>query len=81
MFDYFAKHPPETIITLREVAQVFKKSPQSIKRAVQRGELPPPVKFLGMDSWTVGAILKFLDSRLEMAKVEETNNQIRLKAI
>lgn len=30
-----------------------------------RGELPQPVKIMGQNCWTVGAIVKHLEGRLE----------------
>ena len=58
--------PPSTPITEDGLAQLLGKScRETIKRAVARGELPPPVRLLGKNTWTVGAIIQHLEDRLK----------------
>ena len=38
---------------------------ETIKRAVERGELPRPVRLMGKNTWTAGAIVRHLEARLE----------------
>jgi len=60
------KLPPSTVITEDGLAGIMGKiCRESIKRAVGRGELPQPVKIMGKNVWTVGAIVKHLEDRLE----------------
>lgn len=58
--------PAEAIVREAELARMFGRYPVTIKRAVKRGELPPPVRLLGGPAWTVGAIRRHLDKRLEL---------------
>ena len=45
-------------------ALLGKGSRDSIKRAVERGELPPPVRLMGKNTWTARAVIQFLEDRL-----------------
>lgn len=47
------------------LARLFGKHAVSIKRAVERGELPPPTRLMGKPVWTVGAIRRHIEARLE----------------
>ena len=58
---------PDTIIDEANLAALFGKCRMSIKRAVQRGELPTPARMLGQPTWTVKAILDHIEKRLERA--------------
>lgn len=62
--------PGGTIVNEEALAIIFDRCQVSIKRAIQRGELPPPVKLLGMPVWTVEKILNFINDRLELAQKE-----------
>jgi hypothetical protein len=58
--------PPATLLTEDGLAGVMGKAcRESIKRAVARGELPPPVKIMGKNAWTVGSIVRHIEERLE----------------
>ncbi|MBI2503263.1 MAG: hypothetical protein HYW07_08515 [Candidatus Latescibacteria bacterium] len=61
---------PGAIITEGGMAHLFKRHPASIKRAVLRGELPPPTRLLGSSAWTVGAVVRHIEKRLETAARE-----------
>ena len=62
--------PGSIIITEAALARVLGKHQISIKRAVQRGELPPSVHFCGEPAWTVDSLVRHLEARLEKAKKE-----------
>jgi hypothetical protein len=64
-----------TIISLNDLAQIFHRHPESIKRAIERGELPPPVKFLGVRAWTVKVIVQHIEARLAEAEQEREKPQ------
>jgi hypothetical protein len=38
---------------------------ETIKRAVDRQELPPPVKFMGQNVWTAGRLVAWFEKRLD----------------
>lgn len=62
-----AKMPREAFLDKDALARLFRKCTKSISRALRRGELPPPVPFLGKRGWTVEAILNHLTSRQQSA--------------
>ena len=64
-----------TIISLNDLAQIFHRHPESIKRAIERGELPPPVRFLGVRAWTVKVIVQHIEARLAEAEQEHGKPQ------
>ena len=58
--------PAGALVTEEGLAHLLGKGCQkSIKRAVDRGELPTPVKLLGKPTWTVGSIIAHIEERLE----------------
>ena len=58
--------PPATVITENGLAALLnKKCIESVKRAVARGELPPPVKIAGKNCWTAGCVVKYIEDRLQ----------------
>jgi hypothetical protein len=57
--------PAQTLISETKLAQMAGRHITSVKRAIQRGELPPPVPLLGANVWTVAAILAHINARLE----------------
>lgn len=64
------KLPPDAVVTEAYIAQIFDRHPTSVKRAIERDELPPPCRLFGSNSWTVGAIVKHINTRLEEAASE-----------
>jgi len=57
--------PPATVITESGLAEIMGKTcRESIKRAVERGELPRPVRIMGKNCWTCRAIVQHLEDRL-----------------
>ena len=66
------------IVFERGLASLFSRHPASIKRAVERGELPVPVRLLGHAAWTAGVLLRFLEDRQAQAAKEKkhTANKI-----
>ena len=59
-----------TLISEKGLAELLGCSPVTIKRAVARDELPPPVRLLGKPTWTAGAILRHFEDRLQKAAAE-----------
>ena len=58
---------PGAILTEAGVARLFSRHVASVKRAVQRGELPPPCRLFGTNAWTAGALVQHIEKRLEDA--------------
>jgi hypothetical protein len=57
--------PMGALITEIGLARLLGKCAASIKAAVERGELPRPVRLMGKNTWTVGAIIRHHEARLE----------------
>jgi hypothetical protein len=57
--------PAGAIITEPGLAGIFKRCTASVKAAIDRGELPRPVRMFGKPVWTAGAVLKHLEGRLD----------------
>ena len=58
------------LINEKGLAVLFNCHPLSIRRAVNRGELPVPIRMLGKRTWTVGAIIRHVEGRLKDAARE-----------
>jgi hypothetical protein len=54
---------PGAIITERGLGGLFERSPDSVKRAVEKGHLPPPTRLFGQNIWTAGVLVKYLEER------------------
>jgi predicted DNA-binding transcriptional regulator AlpA len=67
---------PSALIKEKELAKLFGRHPISIRRAVQRGELPRPVRLFGGNIWTAGSLIRHIEHRLaEVAKKAERTAQ------
>ena len=61
---------PGAVVTEEGVSHLFGRHAASVKRAVQRGELPHPCRLFGQNAWTVGAIVSHIEARLQEAADE-----------
>lgn len=61
---------PGAIITEVGLAKMFERHKSSVKRAVKRGELPPPTKLFGGPVWTAGVLVHHFEKRLNQAAKE-----------
>ncbi len=59
---------PDAVVTEDGLAKLMGKCRVSIKRAVQRGELPMPIRLFGQPVWTVQALRDHLNRRLQAAQ-------------
>ena len=67
---------PGAIITEAGLAKLFGRHLTSVKRAVDRGELPEPVKLFGQRSWTVRVLIEHHETRLvEAQKIADKENK------
>lgn len=76
-----ATHPSGTLVTKEALAQMWNKAQISIDRAIERGELPPPVKMFGKLTWTVDHILQWIDDRLKQAAKEREEQLQKLQRL
>ena len=58
--------PAGAVVTEDGLAKMWGKCKASIKAAVERGELPRPVRLMGKNSWTAGSIIRFHEQRMEV---------------
>jgi predicted DNA-binding transcriptional regulator AlpA len=71
--------PSKTLLSESQLAQMAGRHVTSIKRAIQRGELPPPVPLLGENVWTVGAIRVHISARLEAERTAAAQTARRIQ--
>ncbi len=67
--------PPDGVLDVNTLAHMLGRCSKTIQRAVRRGELPQPVKFMGKRVWLVKTILEHLESRQKEA-MKEANRRI-----
>lgn len=76
IFESLGNLDEATLVTEEGLAGLMCKCKASIKHAVERGELPRPVKLMGKNTWTVGAIIRHLEARLNKEKNKFLKNSI-----
>lgn len=69
---------PGAVIYEKGLASLFDRHVESVKRAITRGELPPPTKLFNGNAWTVGAIIRHIEERLTKATREKEKNEKRI---
>ena len=74
---------PGAVIMEQGLAVLFGRHESSVKRAVERGELPQPVRLFGQNAWTAGVLVKHLEARLEQAArdADQKAEDVRLKML
>jgi hypothetical protein len=72
---------PGTIVTEEGLAQLFKRHVVSVKRAVERGELPPPCRLFGARVWTAGVLIRYIEHRLDNAAQEAERDGQRMQKL
>ena len=70
--------PEGAIVNEEALAHIFGRCQTSIKRAVERGELPPPTRLLGKPVWTAGVLLRHIEGRLKAERKEKKREKKRL---
>ena len=69
---------PGSIVTEEGVAGLFNRHVASVKRAVQRRELPPPCRLFGTNVWTAGVLVRYIETRLEQGAKDVEREARRL---
>lgn len=70
--------PDGAVITEQGLAKMFDRHKVSIKRAVEREELPPSIRLFGEPIWTVKALREHLTKRLDEARKESEQLQKKI---
>ena len=73
--------PAEAVVTEQGLAKIFDRHKVSIKRAVERRELPPSVRLFGEPVWTVKVLQEHLGNRLDVARKESEQVQKKLNEL
>jgi hypothetical protein len=73
-----AELPPATLLDEVALAALLGCHRCSIRRGVERGELPSPARLLGKPAWTAGRILDHFTARLEAAEAEAERERARI---
>lgn len=73
-----AELPPDALVFLPAMSAYLHRHPTSVRRAVTRGELPPPFAMMGRWAWTAGAIVRHLQQRQEQAAREQAETERRI---
>jgi len=58
-----AELPPDAHLDAEALGRILGRCKKTIQRAVRRGELPPPIKFMGRHVWLVRTILEHMGAR------------------
>jgi len=77
----FGELGPGALVTEAGLARMFGKHPASIKRAVDRGELPRPTRLMGKPTWTAGKIVEHIESRQDAAAREAERMAAKVQAL
>lgn len=77
--DAFCNLSDDAVIFEPELAKAFGKCRMTIKRSVERGELPGPFRMMGKNAWTVRMIRAHF-GKLEAAARTEAARVQRLSA-
>ena len=70
--------PPQTILSRQDLADYLERDEETVSRAVERGELPPPTRICNSNIWMVEGILAHIRERLE-AEAARRANVLRLR--
>lgn len=73
--------PVEAVVSEQALAKIFDRHRVSIKRAVERGELPPSIRLFGEPVWTVKALREHLANRLNTARKESEQLQKKISEL
>ena len=69
------------VVTEAGLARLLGRHKVSIKRAVERGELPPPIRLCGGPVWLVGSIVEHLQKRMDEAAKEREKLERRISSL
>ncbi|MBI2192446.1 MAG: hypothetical protein HYU36_10735 [Planctomycetes bacterium] len=81
LVDALALLPEKTILDEARLAGVFGVTPRTVRRMVDRFELPPSVPLAGRSVWLAGRVLAYLDSKAREAEDEAGRNARKLQKL
>ena len=71
--------PADAQIDMRALGKMFGRSTKSIQRAIRRGDLPRPFRFMGKCVWLAGTIIEHLRSKQQAALEKAAKHAKRLE--
>jgi len=71
----FAGFSPDDLLDEPTVAAALRTTPRTVKRMVERGELPAPVMLAGRRCWNVGRVRQWIDRLSQEAEEKEKEAQ------
>jgi len=77
--DELAKLPPNAHIDGDGLGRILGRCKKSVQRAVRRGELPPPFRFMGRHVWLVKTILEHLERQQEDAARQAARREANIQ--
>ena len=72
----FAELEKGTFVNTQFVADAFNVTPRTVRRMINRYELPPPITFGNRSGWFVEHLLDYFD-RISEYHIEEAENERR----
>ena len=61
---------PGAIIQEKGLCALFGRKTDSVRRAIECGDLPPPVRLFGQNTWTAGVLVRHFEARLDQAATD-----------
>lgn len=78
-FNSMANMLADERVDIWHMAKEFKCSPRTVQRYVQRGQLPPPIRFGRRSLWVVKRVREWIEKRSDAAEAEAEREAQRLK--
>lgn len=69
---------PDILVSIQGLARLVHRSDESVRRAIEASELPPPVSLFGQRYWTIGVLREHLLKRLAHAAQEHDTDVKRV---
>ncbi len=76
-----AELPERTVLDETRLAHLLRVTPRTVRRMVNRFELPPPVPLGGKSVWMAGRVLDYIDSAAERRQREAERQARRLREV
>ena len=76
-----AKLPDRALLDEAALADALRVSDRTIRRMVDRGELPPGTKLAGRKAWLAGRVLDWIESRAERLEKEAEKSFSKISQI
>ncbi len=81
IIDELGRLPAGALVTEEALARMLGRCVASVKRAVNRGELPPPARLCGECLWTADVLLAHLRRRMEDAAKDAARTRERIAGL